>query len=67
MADELFLCGTAAEITPVVSIDKYPIGSGEIGPITSALSRVLEDVLRSHEGRYDRWRTAVGVRSAVPV
>lgn len=67
MADELFLCGTAAEITPVVSIDKYPIGSGEIGPITSALSRVLEDVLRSHENRYDRWRTAVGVRSAVPV
>lgn len=37
LADEVFLCGTAAEITPVRSIDRLTIGSGERGPITAQL------------------------------
>jgi branched-chain amino acid aminotransferase len=66
MADELFLCGTAAEISPVTSVDKYTVGNGEIGPVTLELSRVFEQVLRSGEGRYEHWRTPVGFRAAVP-
>lgn len=65
MADEIFICGTAAEITPVVSIDKYPAGDGEIGPITRALETAFEDTLRGRETRRASWRTPVGV--AVPV
>ena len=57
--------GTAAEISPIVSVDKYPVGSGEIGPVTRELERVFDDVLRGGEGRYAHWRTPV--RSAVAV
>jgi branched-chain amino acid aminotransferase len=66
MADEIFLCGTAAEISPVTSVDKYVIGNGTIGPVTSALERVFDDVLRGNERRFERWRTPAGARSAVP-
>jgi len=37
MADEVFFTGTAAEITPIRSIDRIPIGNGSRGPITRAL------------------------------
>jgi branched-chain amino acid aminotransferase len=66
VADEIFLCGTAAEISPVTSVDQYTIGSGEIGPVTLELSRLFENVLRSGESRFDHWRTPVGFRAAVP-
>lgn len=41
VADEVFLCGTAAEITPVRSIDRHPIGGGKPGEITRALRRAF--------------------------
>jgi branched-chain amino acid aminotransferase len=64
-ADEVFICGTAAEITPVVAIDKYDIGSGEAGPVTTELERLFQAVLRGKESRFVHWRTPVGVRAAV--
>ncbi len=66
LADEVFLCGTAAEITAVVSIDKYQIGDGTMGPVTRQLEQLFHDVLRGREEHYAHWRTPVGVRSAVP-
>ena len=66
LADEVFLCGTAAEITPVVAIDKYQIGDGEIGPVTRELERVFADVLFGREDRYGSWRTPVGLAVPVP-
>ncbi len=66
LADEVFTCGTAAEITPVVAIDKYDVGTGRPGPVTADLERVFADVLRGREERYAHWRTPVGVASAVP-
>lgn len=65
LADEVFLCGTAAEITPVVSVDKYPVGDGEIGPVTRDLERHFIDVLRGRTEAYTDWRTAVGVSAPV--
>lgn len=67
MADEVFTCGTAAEITPVVDIDKYAIGSGEIGPVTAELDRLFQDVLRGRETRYGQWRTTVDMPVMAPV
>ena len=64
LADEVFTCGTAAEITPIVNIDKYVIGNGAIGPLTLALERVFDDVLRGREDRYTQWRTPVPVHAA---
>lgn len=65
VADEVFICGTAAEITPIVSVDRYPVASGEIGPITRRLEQVFANVLRGNEDRYGHWRTPVGVRATV--
>ena len=61
LADEVFLCGTAFEITPVVEIDRYTIGNGETGEATSQLQHLYDAVLRGNEQRYGHWRTAVGV------
>ncbi len=64
LADEVFTCGTAAEVTPITNIDKYPIGNGSIGPVTQDLESTFDDVLRGHDARYGHWRTQVAL--AVP-
>lgn len=57
--DELFLCGTASEITPVRSVDRLPVGAGTVGPVTRALqSRFLEIVSGRALDAYG-WLTAV--------
>ena len=65
LAREVFTCGTAAEITPVVSVDRYTVGNGEIGPVTKALEAAFEDALRGRERRYAHWRTPVEVAAPV--
>jgi branched-chain amino acid aminotransferase len=67
LADEAFLCGTAAEITPIVSVDRHTVGDGKPGPITHALEAAFEDVLRGREPRYAHWRTPVAIKATVPV
>ncbi len=53
LADEVFLTGTAAEITPVRSVDRHPVGSGTRGPVTAALQ---EKFFGLFDGRtIDRW------------
>jgi branched-chain amino acid aminotransferase len=66
VADEVFLCGTAAEITPIVSVDRYAVGDGAIGPYTRELERIFEASLRGTEPTYDHWRTPVGLAARVP-
>ncbi len=55
LADEVFLTGTAAEIAPATRVDHRPIGTGAIGPVTSALVRLFEDVVRGRVERYRTW------------
>ncbi len=55
IADELFLCGTAAEITPVREVDRRIIGAGEPGPITRKLQEVFFRVVRGMEPKYQHW------------
>jgi branched-chain amino acid aminotransferase len=61
LADEVFLCGTAFEVTPVASVDRYQVGNGGIGELTGKLQGLYDDVLRGREDRYSEFRTAVGV------
>ncbi len=63
IADEVFFCGTAAEITPVASVDRYTVGNGELGPITGQLEQKLHDIMRGKESRYAHWVTPVGAPS----
>jgi branched-chain amino acid aminotransferase len=61
LGDEVFICGTAFEVTPVAEIDHYRIGTGDIGPFTERLQTLFESVLRGTERRFADWRTPVGV------
>jgi branched-chain amino acid aminotransferase len=58
-ADEVFLTGTAAEVTPVREIDRQPVGSGRRGPVTQQLQEAYADVVRGRSGRFPEWRTPV--------
>ncbi len=64
-ADELFTCGTAAEISPIVSVDHYDVGHGQIGPVTRRLEEEFNNVLRGNEKRFAHWRTPVYAGAAV--
>jgi branched-chain amino acid aminotransferase len=57
VADEVFLTGTAAEVTPVREIDHRTIGAGQRGPITEELQSAFFDIVGGADARYDRWRT----------
>ena len=59
VADEAFFCGSGYEITPILSIDKFPLGNGEVGPITKKLSRAYMDLVRGIDKRHPEWRTPV--------
>jgi branched-chain amino acid aminotransferase len=56
-ADELFLCGTAAEITPVRSIDRKPVGSGSRGPITAMLQAEFRAIASGTKPDRHSWLT----------
>ena len=60
VADEVFVCGTAAEVTPVRSIDRKPIGSGRRGPITERLQREFQDLVLGRKPDRHGWLTSVG-------
>lgn len=59
LADEAFMTGTAAEVTPVREIDERQIGDGRPGPVTQALQGQYAAVIRGEEGRYRHWLTPV--------
>jgi branched-chain amino acid aminotransferase len=58
-ADEVFLCGTGAQISPVIEIDRRAVGTGRPGPITRDLSRTYFDAVRGRLPAYRDWLTAV--------
>lgn len=58
-ADEVFLCGTGAQISPVIEIDRRSIGSGHPGSITKDLSRIYFDAVRGRLPAYRSWLTPV--------
>ena len=67
IADEVFLTGTAAELTPVRSVDRITVGDGTVGPVTRAIQQKLMDILRGRAPDHYGWRTPVGQRSAAAV
>ena len=64
VCDEAFLCGTAAEISPIVSIDHYDVGDGAQGQITTRLENLFDDILRGRSAPYRHWVTPVGGAAA---
>ncbi|BBM89239.1 branched-chain-amino-acid aminotransferase [Spirochaetota bacterium] len=56
-ADEIFLTGTAAEVTPVVRVDSFKVGKGERGPITAAVQKRFFSILRGSSPDTHNWLT----------
>lgn len=59
IAEEMFMTGTAAQITAVTKVDHRPVGAGVMGPVTARLRTMYEDVLRGRVKKYERWNVAV--------
>ncbi len=63
IADEVFFTGTAAEVTPIRSVDRITVGKGEVGPITRALQREFFGIVRGEKADRFNWLTPVPVAS----
>ena len=57
--DEAFLCGSAMELTPVLSIDKYEINSAKTGEITALLHKQYLDAVQGKNEKYQNWLTPI--------
>jgi branched-chain amino acid aminotransferase len=57
--DELFLCGTGAQVSPVIEVDRRTVGNGSAGPLTRRLQDIYFRAIRGEEPRYRHWLTPV--------
>ena len=67
LADEAFFSGTAAEVTPIRSVDKITVGKGVTGPITRAIQKEFYAIVKGEKADRHHWLTPVSVRSKQPV
>jgi branched-chain amino acid aminotransferase len=59
IADEVFLCGTGAQLSPVIEVDRRKVGSGAIGPLTGQLKDRYFDIVRGRVPEYNHWLTPI--------
>ncbi len=64
-AQECFLTGTAAHITPVAEVDHRKVGDGEIGQVTKKLQKIYSDIIRGTNPKYSHWCTPAYRKSPV--
>lgn len=67
VADEVFFTGTAAEITPIRSVDKITVGTGKIGAVTKAIQQEFYGIVRGEKADRYQWLTPIGVAAKQPV
>ena len=61
IADEVFLCGTAAEVVPVNEIDYRKIGKGQMGPVTKKIQKSFSETVRGNGKRSEGWLSFVSM------
>jgi branched-chain amino acid aminotransferase len=59
VADEVFLCGTGVQVSPVIEVDHRPVGSGQIGPIGRLVRDRYFDAVRGRLPEYSHWLTPI--------
>ena len=59
IADEVLLCGTGVQVSPVIEVDHRPVGSGEIGPISRLVRDRYFDAVRGRLPEYRHWLTPI--------
>jgi branched-chain amino acid aminotransferase len=67
IADEVFFTGTAAEVTPIRSVDKISVGQGVVGPITKSIQQEFYGIVRGEKADRYNWLTPIPVGSKQPV
>jgi branched-chain amino acid aminotransferase len=65
MADEVFVCGTAAECIGLSEIDFRTIGNGQTGPVTRSIQKVYHDAIRGRVAKYEGWCDFVDVSQPI--
>ena len=65
IADEVFICGTAAECIGLSEIDFRKIGEGKTGPVTRAIQKVFHDAIHGKLAKYESWCDYVDVNQSV--
>ncbi len=65
LAEEVFFCGSAYEVTPIVNVDGLDVGDGKIGPVTRAVWDTYQGAVRGESARRQDWLTAVYSQAAV--
>jgi branched-chain amino acid aminotransferase len=60
IADEIFLCGTGVQVSPVIEVDHRAVGSGQVGPIGRAIASRYFDAVRGRLPEYRHWLTPIG-------
>ena len=58
-ADEVFLTGTAAEITPVIKIETKRIGNGKVGYMTKQIMNAYSEIVMNNNKKFSKWLTNV--------
>ncbi|MFN8655979.1 MAG: branched-chain amino acid transaminase [Candidatus Obscuribacterales bacterium] len=58
-ADELFFCGTGAQIAPIIEVDKRPVGTGKAGEISTKITDLYLDICKGKVPKYSKWLTPV--------
>lgn len=66
LADEMFFTGTAAEITPIRSVDRLAVGNGTRGPVTAAIQQQFVGIIRGEIEDRHGWLTPVNLGEAQP-
>ncbi len=59
VSDEVFFCGTGSEVQPIISVDKYSVGTGEVGPIVKRMQEIYFEIARGGNDKYSAWLTPV--------
>ena len=60
IAEEIFMTGTAAQVVAVTKVDHRPVGGGAMGPLTTKLRVLFDDVVHGNNPKYQSWNVAVG-------
>jgi branched-chain amino acid aminotransferase len=57
LCDEAFLCGTGAQVSPVIEVDRRPLSGGKIGPLTAKIQQLYFRVVKGEHPKYQHWCT----------
>ena len=63
ICDELFFCGTGVQVAAIATVDRRPVGSGKIGPVTKSIRDLYFDVVKGNVVKYRGWNTPVYVEA----